>query len=317
MINMPKFNSIFKEELYDYINYKKSLGYNYTNRSSYSNIETLDKFFIELKLNEKKIDNDMFEMWLLKCSSFSGRTKQSYYNAIHSFGTYLINLGYTNIFIDLFPNCPYKRDKFIPYIFNSEEINKIFENSKNNEILHLMLYFLYNCGLRIGEVVNLKVKNLNSLDQSILIENSKNNKSRLIPLTSSIFKLVNNYIVRNNLLDNDYIFKNNCKRRTVIETTRKQFYEILNKSGISKRENNKHQRLHDLRHTFAVHALEQMLKHNLDLYISLPMLSVYMGHESIVETEYYLRLVPEYEDKVLTSKNYLKNLYIEKELYHE
>lgn len=317
MINTPKFNSIFKEEFYDYVNYKKSIGFNYTNRSSYSNIEILDKFFIELNLEEKKIDNQIFEKWLFKCSKLSGSAKQSYYNAIHGFGTYLINHGYTNISIDLFPNCPYKRDTFIPYIFNKEEINNIFENSKDNEMLHLMLYLLYNCGLRIGEVVKLKVKDLNILDQTISIKSSKNNKSRLIPLTLSIFKLIYNYVASNNLLGDDYIFENNYKRRTVIDKTRKQFYEILEISKIPKRENNKQQRLHDLRHTFAVHALEQMIRKNFDLYVSLPMLSVYMGHESIVETEYYLRLVPEYENKVLTSKNYLENLYIEKGHYHE
>lgn len=317
MVNTPKFNSIFKEEFYDYVNYKKSIGYNYTNRSSYSNIEILDKFFIELNLKEKKINNQTFEKWLFKCSKFSGSTKQSYYNAIHGFGMYLINHGYTNVSIDLFPNCPYKRDTFIPYIYTKEEINNIFENSKDNETLHLMLYLLYNCGLRIGEVVRLKVKDLNILDETILIENTKNNKSRLIPLTTPIFRLIYNYIISNNLLENDYIFGNNNKRRNVIDTARRQFYKVLDISKIPKRENNKHQRLHDLRHTFAVHSLEQMIRKDFDLYVSLPMLSVYMGHESIAETEYYLRLVPEYENKVLTSKNYLENLYIEKECYYE
>lgn len=317
MINTPKFNSIFKEEFYDYVNYKKSIGYNYTNRSSYSNIEILDKFFVELNLKEKIINNQIFEKWLLKCSNFSGSTKQSYYNAIHGFGTYLINHGYTNISINQFPSCPYKRDAFIPYIFTKEEIYNIFKNSKDKEMLHLMLYLLYNCGLRIGEVVNLKLKDLNVVNQTILIENSKNNKSRLIPLTSSIFKLLYNYSSSNNLLDNDYIFENNHKRRSVIEKARKQFYKTLELSKIPKKNNNKYPRLHDLRHTFAVHALEQMQNKNFDLYVSLPILSVYMGHESIVETEYYLRLVPEYENKVLTSKNYLENLYLEKDYYHE
>ena len=51
-------------------------------------------------------------------------------------------------------------------------------------------------------------------------------------------------------------------------------------------------RLHDLRHTFAVHSLDSMVAQGVDAYYVLPYLSVFMGHRSIAETEKYLRLTP-------------------------
>ena len=52
-------------------------------------------------------------------------------------------------------------------------------------------------------------------------------------------------------------------------------------------------RLHDLRHTFAVHMLNMWAVQGRDLYVALPILSVYLGHTSLKSTEQYLRLVPE------------------------
>ena len=60
-----------------------------------------------------------------------------------------------------------------------------------------------------------------------------------------------------------------------------------------------------------------MKRNGFDLYTTLPILSVYMVHTSILETEYYLRLIPEFGNNILTSKEYVKNLYTIKEHYYE
>ena len=56
-----------------------------------------------------------------------------------------------------------------------------------------------------------------------------------------------------------------------------------------------------MRHAFCVHTLEQMQAKGFDLYTSLPLLSVYLGHKHITETEYYLRLVDECHSSMLDS----------------
>lgn len=52
-------------------------------------------------------------------------------------------------------------------------------------------------------------------------------------------------------------------------------------------------RLHDLRHTFAVHSLAKMAEEGMDLYCSLPILSTYLGHQSLRATNNYVRLTSE------------------------
>jgi integrase len=54
-----------------------------------------------------------------------------------------------------------------------------------------------------------------------------------------------------------------------------------------------------------------------DLYTSLPILSTYLGHKSIVETEYYLRLVKENDESILKSRDYVKEIYGKKEIFYE
>ena len=61
----------------------------------------------------------------------------------------------------------------------------------------------------------------------------------------------------------------------------------------------------------------KMKNKGFDLYTSLPILSIYMGHKSIVETEYYLRLISENYQNILTSKGYIENLYVSKEVFNE
>ncbi|WP_406543439.1 hypothetical protein [Clostridium ljungdahlii] len=57
--------------------------------------------------------------------------------------------------------------------------------------------------------------------------------------------------------------------------------------------------MHDLRHTFSVHALEQMVSQGKDRYCALPILSTYLGHKGIESTEKYLRLTKQYFKDIL------------------
>ena len=72
----------------------------------------------------------------------------------------------------------------------------------------------------------------------------------------------------------------------------------------------KSKRLDFLRHTFCVRALEQMQAKGFDLYTSLPLLSVYLGHKHITETEYYLRMLDEHFGSILDkSSSYTPELF--------
>ena len=59
---------------------------------------------------------------------------------------------------------------------------------------------------------------------------------------------------------------------------------------------------HDLRHSFAVRALENMAARGRDVYVTLSLLSAYMGHANIFDTEYYLRLLPSAHQSIVDAE---------------
>ena len=74
----------------------------------------------------------------------------------------------------------------------------------------------------------------------------------------------------------------------------KELYFFLKEAGIDGRASNGQSRIHDLRHNFAIHSLENAINSGMDPYCSLPILSTYMGHKGIESTEIYLRLTKHY-----------------------
>ena len=322
---IPEFKSQFKNELRNFIIYKRSNGYIY-GQDICCGLSQLDRFFLSLNTEDKIINQDIVDKWLLCCKDTNKDVmKGRYFCNISKFCNYLRMMGYKNVIQPEHKNIFY-RSNFIPYIFSKEEIskmNKVLLSKTNiNEFNNFTTFYLifnlcYCCGLRRCEALNLKLKDFNENDKTILIENSKNNTSRIIPLTNELYELLSHYInIRNSKLE--YIFISEQSKKFNEQYVPKLFKRLLEEANIPLTYEGKHQRLHDLRHSFSVHTLRQMEEKGFDLYTSLPILSAYLGHKSIVETEYYLRLVKSENENVINkSKNYTKNLYGKKDKFYE
>lgn len=319
MNDFISFKSIFKDEFIEYIKYKRLAGYEYS-KLTCGNLITLDNFFKKENLPEKKITLDIIEKWLNKNASNSVLTKSTDYNTITSFSKFLISKGYKDII--LIPENPYRsRCLFIPYIFSKEEIKNIFNVlsiSKNNNkglLIYICISILYCCGLRKSELINLKLKDFNYENNTLIIERGKNDVKRLIPLTENLANMLQKYIDKNVYTSSDnYIFINNRSRIRLYQIIRINFKEAMLQAGIKNISEDKLPRLHDLRHTFAIHTLDNMLEQGFELYQCLPTLSVYLGHNSVYETEYYLRLAEinfnEFANKAF---EYTSNIYQRKD----
>lgn len=199
---------------------------------------------------------------------------------------------------------------FTPYIFSKSEIYRIFEcadrigPNKNKfvntpYIYPAILRLLYGCGTRIGETVRLKIEDVNLSDGIITLHNSKNNVSRMLPLSDSLTTYLRKYDSRVDRSGNAYFFPALHGEYYSPVTIRNTFRKLMAQAEIPLLPTGKYPRIHDLRHTFAVHSLEQSIEHGLDPYCSLPALSTYMGHKGVESTEYYLRLTKHYFIKVL------------------
>lgn len=199
---------------------------------------------------------------------------------------------------------------YIPYVFTRDEIKRIFSEMDSaclekpsflNHSFRLIISLCYCCGLRKSEAVSLKAKDVDFRTGKINVLNSKRDVSRIIVASGSLLKIMEKYYgdYCTGYGQDDWLIQNSRGGAYCKDTLYRLYHELLEKAGVPERSDGRIHRLHDMRHTFCVHTLEQMQAKGFDLYTSLPLLSVYLGHRHITETEYYLRLVEECHGSVL------------------
>lgn len=175
------------------------------------------------------------------------------------------------------------------------------EPSFQNHSFRLVVSLCYCCGLRKSEAVSLKIKDADLQTGKINILNSKGDVSRMVVASGSLLKIIEKYYndYCTGYGQDDWLIQNSKGGAYCKNTLCKLYCELLEKAGIPERNDGRIHRLHDMRHAFCVHTLEQMRAKGFDLYTSLPLLSVYLGHKHIKETECYLRLADEYHSSML------------------
>jgi len=317
---IPEFIGPFKDILPEYINYQRGLGYDYSAPIVYR-LREMDIFFHEQGYTKPVITEEMYELWTAHKGNEKKSNQGKRMSAIHVFSKYLINSGYKNIYLGK-PARGVFKSNFIPYVFSEEEIQSFFsvlkeelraEKNRYDVVTFTVLFSLYySCGLRKSEAQHLLIRDIDLNTGKIRIMNGKNHVSRMIVLSESMRKQLSiyhdNYCI--GCEADAFIFRNKnggCFSEWKIYRIYKR---ILEKTGVPKRKGGQAQRIHDLRHTFCVRSLETMMKKGYDLYTSLPLLSTYLGHKHITETEYYLRLLDEHFSSITEmSGKYAPNLF--------
>lgn len=180
-----------------------------------------------------------------------------------------------------------KTQKKLPKVLSEEEIDKLLDINLNTNFDYrnkAMLELMYSSGLRVSELVNLKVNDIDLVNSSVRIF-GKGSKERIIPLNDYATIALKNYILyyRTSLFkhgENNYLFLNNHGNKM----TRQGFFKILSK--IAKEKNIKTELSpHTLRHSFATH----LLKHGADLRS----IQELLGHSDISTTQIYTHITEE------------------------
>ncbi|MGQ9604200.1 MAG: tyrosine-type recombinase/integrase [bacterium] len=141
-----------------------------------------------------------------------------------------------------------KRSKKLPIVLSREEIKNIIDvirNPKHKSIISLA----YGAGLRISEVINLKVKDVNLEELTIHLKNAKGKKDRITIFPEKIKTDLQNLIASKN--PNDYLFESKRGGKLTERTAQKIFENPLQRTGIKKDPT-----FHSLRDIFATHLLE-------------------------------------------------------------
>lgn len=167
-----------------------------------------------------------------------------------------------------------KRTQKLPIVLSREEIKKIIGNIKN--LKHqTMIALAYGAGLRVSEIVNLKIKDINLAELTLLVKQGKGRKDRLTALPENLAGNLNKLTA--GFSADDYLFSSERGGKLTTSTAQKIFYQHLKKSNISKPAT-----FHSLRHSFATHLLENG--------VDVRYVQELLGHANIRTTQIYTKV---------------------------
>ncbi len=205
------------------------------------------------------------------------------------------------------------RQRRRPYIYTPGEVERCLrvaasldttaQASLRPHTLHLMLVLAYCAGLRRGELLRLRLQDVHDSTAEVEIVESKFFKSRRLPLAPSVMDVVRRYLVLRRregaparpdspLFWNDRAgggYSRTCARRWL--------NEVLRRAGLRTVPGRTPPRLHDLRHTFAMHRLTDWYRRGEDVQARMPFLSAYMGHKNVRSTTAYITMTAELLDE--------------------
>lgn len=307
-----KFNSVYAGHIKDLISMKRHLGYKYVTEEFV--LYSFDQYAIHNNFTPLSITPEVAEGWLMKRTNESDGTRYSRSSALIQLASYMCDIGVSN-YIPRMPRIP--KSDFAPYIYSQAEMQAIFKAcdglvlsslSFNSVIIMLpaLIRMLYATGIRISEARNLLDADVHLDENYLVIRNSKNREERIVPISCSLSGVCRQYVsYREKLplkIDREYFFLSLSGRKcNDNHTIHRWFRLMLNDAGIPFIGNHRGPRVHDLRHTFSLYAMEQMTRQGADMYHSMPILSTYLGHKHLQSTEHYVRLCqamfPELERK--------------------
>jgi integrase len=265
-------------------------------------LRSFDNFCKNYDVQDYALTKEIAQAWFVRRPNEGENHRTSRIREMQRFAEFLRQQGFDSYIMRYTPP---KHTKHTPYIFSHSEMSRIFEHLDQMEFspwspskhLNFPLFYrmLYGCGLRVSEALNLLLCDVDVKTEVIHVRHGKNDNERLVPMSASLVRHCSEFISAAHSghgLDHPFYFRKDGDTYTVSNID-KHFRDLLWEVGIPYRGKDLGPRVHDIRHTFVCHRLNQWASDNADLLTLLPVLSKYIGHVSMAGTEWYLRLTAE------------------------
>lgn len=167
-----------------------------------------------------------------------------------------------------------KIPKRLPIVLSKEEIKRLF-NAIKNEKHRLMIEFMYSAGLRVSELINMKIKDMNFDNNYGFVRGGKGNKDRIFIIAENLKKRIRELIRKESLEKEDGLFLTNKRKKYSSATITEIIKKAIELAGIDKKVHP-----HTLRHSFATHLIEDG--------VSVSEVQALLGHKSPETTFIYL-----------------------------
>lgn len=272
----------YLSEYLEYLKYQK----NYSDETIHSYSIDIEEFLDYINsecINICEVGYDVVKAWLIHLDEKKNKstTVSRKISSLRGFYKYLINNKVMNSNPFSLVSLP-KKERHLPRFFYYNELEEMFQVPKLNTALgqrdRLLLEMLYATGVRVSELVNIKVSDINGEEIRVL---GKGNKERIVEFgdyAESILELYLNEGYKSlNIKKSEYLFLNNRGGKLTTRGVRYILDNIINKTTIDKKISP-----HMLRHTFATHLLNE----GCDLLTVQELL----GHESLTATSIYTHI---------------------------
>lgn len=197
---------------------------------------------------------------------------------------------------------------FRPHIYSTDELNALLSatsvlksprNTLQPVTFRTLLLVLYGTGMRVGEALALAIRDVDLEDRLLTVRDTKFFKSRLVPFGPGLaMELLAYSRLRGRLpapcRGESAFFASSTGRPLPYQHVITLFQRVRRAAGIHRDKGSSYPpRLHDLRHTAAVHRVVAWYRQGADVHRLLPQLATYLGHKDLRSTQHYLTMTPE------------------------
>ena len=296
------FNSILGPIIFDLICEKRGLGYHYD--KELRDLVRFDRFCVSIGHDVLSLPRELADAWTSKQAHETEVNRQRRISLLRVLGIYMKKCGYPAW---IYPphGTSQSTATYVPYIFTRAELAALLtsvdaclpdSNSKYRDlVLPVLFRVLYGTGLRIAEALALQRSDLDLRNGTLDIRQAKFDKERCIPIHPVLLERMTLYLGKLDCVfsPDGPLFPGPAGMAYSVPTIYNYFRRFLWQARIPHHGRGHGPRLHDLRHSFAVHCLKKWVLDGVDLTVALPYLSVYMGHVGLKSTQGYLRLTAE------------------------
>jgi len=300
MIQLETFTSPMGPLIARYLALKRALGRRAVDTAYI--FRYLDRFLISCHATD--LSREAFTAWAESMACLQASTRRARLRAVYHFCLFRRRED-PHSFVPDPTQFPPPGPRPLPHIFSEAEIVRLLTAAEGlaphkgspllRNVARLGIVLLYTTGLRRGELVRLTLNDYDASARVLHVRRTKFDKSRLVPLSADGARELDRYLTARCQLsapcggDAALLVHNHGARFRGY--TGMGFGNLLRKviraTGI-RTARGRPPRIHDLRFTFAAHALLRWYQAGVNVQARLPALAVYLGHASVVSTQYYL-----------------------------
>lgn len=297
------YQSVLADSIVQFLQHKRALCKKYS--SEESALRALDRYLLCVGLQTiKEIDSEVLDQFFRSVGSTHPNTYNYRLGVIRRLFEWMVTQ-------DRLPASPLRAKKrrvnqtAAPFIFKHDDIKRLLaaaselrdtSNAHRRAATWQMMIMLgYGLGLRVGEICNLRVGDIDLKQNLLLIANAKFGKSRYVPMGPKLAEQLGKYVAGSkNKNETDPVFRWRDDRRALHPcNTWRVFRHLVLSLGLRARPGQREPRFHDLRHSFAVNSLLRFYQEGKDPSQHLLALSTFLGHSELQHTAVYLTITDE------------------------